>query len=203
MSLDPVSSASGRGPEQPIACRACDLNAICRLTGLLANESTRPRRTGGLRTLRSGAVLFRAGAPAHTLFAIRQGTMKLTHVTTEGDERIVSFHVPGEVLGLEAFAQGTYACDAVALENAQCCELPLPALEGHTPQTAALATQFLRVLGSNTFAVQSPLARGSARERIVNFLLDLSRRLRDRGFDGTRMTPVSYTHLTLPTILRV
>jgi CRP/FNR family transcriptional regulator len=194
------NSTSAWESGQPIACRACDLNAVCRISGLIAYRDGHPRRvTSGLRTVRPGALLFRAGAPARAMFAIRQGAMKLTHVSAEGDERIVSFHMPGEVIGLEAFSQGVYACDAVALETVQCCELPVPAFVDQTPQTAALATEMVRVL-SGTVAVRPPLARGSARSRVINFLLDLSQRLKARGFDPTRLK-LSMTRLEIANLL--
>jgi CRP/FNR family transcriptional regulator len=128
MENDPTV-ASGCERVGPIACRACDLNAICRIAGLIAYAGGRPRQsTGALRAIRPGAALYRAGAPAHALYAIRLGTIKLARVTLEGEEHIVSFHTPGEVLGLEAFSQAGYACDAIALETVQACELPLPLL---------------------------------------------------------------------------
>lgn len=184
----------------PIACRACDLNAICRITGLLAYEGGRPRQpTGALRALRPGASLFRAGAPAHALFAIRQGTVKLTQVTPEGDERIVSFHTPGEVLGLEAFALGAYVCDATALDAVQCCELPLPLFSERGVQTAELANAVVQLL-SRAAAVRPSLARGSARERVVNFLLDISRRLAERGLDAAQLK-LSMSRLEIANLL--
>lgn len=182
MSID-TNGASAGDSNGPVACRNCDLNAICRLTGLIAYESGRPRRaTGALRTLRPGAALYRAGSPAHALFAVRQGAVKLMRVTPDGDERIVSFHMPGDVLGFEAFSRRAYECDAIALEAAQCCELPLPLLNGGSSQAAELARELVRLL-SHAAAIHADLARGSARERVTNFLLDLSQRRAERGFD--------------------
>lgn len=184
----------------PIACRACDLNTICRITGLIAYEGGRQRQpTGALRALRPGASLYRAGAPAHALFAIRQGTIKLTQVSPEGDERIVSFHTPGEVLGLESFAMGSYICDATALEQVQCCELPLPLLSERAPQTAELANAVVQLL-SRAAAIRQSLARGSARERVTNFLLDLSRRMGERGLDPTQLK-LSMSRLEIANLL--
>jgi CRP/FNR family transcriptional regulator len=119
------------------------------------------------------------------LFAIRQGTVKLTRVTAEGDERIESFHTPGEVLGLEAFSAEVYAWDAVALETVQCCELPVPVLDSLTPQTAAMASELVRLLSKGVS--RTHLTRGTARQRVINFLLDLSQRLSERGLDGTNI----------------
>jgi len=143
------------------------------------------RVSGALRKVSAGRALFRAGTPASMLFAIRQGTVKLTRVTPEGDERIESFHITGEVLGLEAVNGKVYAWDAVALEAVQCCELPVPILDSSTSQTAAMASALVRLLSKGISRIH--LARGSARQRVVNFLLDLSQRLSERGLDGTNI----------------
>jgi CRP/FNR family transcriptional regulator len=192
--------ARGRERVGPIACRACDLNAICRIAGLIAYEGGRPRQpTGALRAIRPGAALYRAGAPAHALYAIRLGAIKLTRVTLEGEEQIVSFHTPGEVLGLEAFSQAGYACDAIALETVQACELPLPLLNDRSSQAAELTRELVRLLSRAT-AVPRQLARGSARDRVTNFLLDLSHRLASRGFDPTHLK-LSMSRLEIANLL--
>jgi CRP/FNR family transcriptional regulator len=153
---------------------------------LIAYEDARTRRaSGALRKVPAGRALFRAGTAASMLFAIRQGTVKLTRVTPEGDERIESFHLPGEVLGLEAFDADVYAWDAVALDAVQCCELPVPLLHSFTPQTAAMASELVRLFSKGV--ARTHLARGSARQRVINFLLDLSQRLSARGLDGSNI----------------
>jgi CRP/FNR family transcriptional regulator, anaerobic regulatory protein len=175
-------------PDGPVACSNCDLNAICRLTGrLIAFESGRHwRAAGAMRSLRSGATLYSAGSPATTLFAIRSGMIKRVEITIDGEERVVSFHTPGEVLGLEAFGSGTYDGDAIALGPVQCCELPIPALADESPRTAALATQFVQLLG-RTSALRPSFARGTARQRVTSFLLDLAHRMRARGFNDREL----------------
>jgi CRP/FNR family transcriptional regulator len=180
-------STAGRTRTPPVACRACDLNEICRLTGLIAFEGGRSRQsTGALRTVRSGATLFRAGAPAHALYAVRQGMIKTTRMTADGDERVVAFHAPGEVLGLEAFSMGTYACDASALEPSICCEVPLPLLGEVNSHVRELSMAVVRLL-SQAAAPRTDLARGSARQRVTNFLVDLAERLTKRGLDAQQL----------------
>src|SRR5262245_20069249 len=171
----------------PIACAACDLNSICRVMGLIPPESPGPRLSSGMhRSIRAGAMLYQAGLPASALFAIRRGTVKLVSATSEGGRRIVSFHVPGEVLGLEAFGRGTYVCDAIVLEPAQYCELPLALLGDRSSRAGSLATELIKLLSLAT-APRRDLARGKARERVVNFLLDLSQRLASRGLEATEL----------------
>lgn len=171
----------------PVACNACDLNEVCRLSGLLALENGRGRQSfGALRTVREGTPLYRTGAPASSLYAVRQGLLKIVHVTAEGDEHTVGLATPGEVLGLEAFSIGSYATDAIALQPVVCCELPLAMLEQGT-RVRELATALVRLLSRATVP-KVEQARGSIRDRVVQFLLDLSGRLERRGLDGRQFT---------------
>jgi len=184
MSARNSQTAPRRESAGPIACRSCDLNEICRLSGLIAIESGRRRHhTGALRTVRAGTALFRGGGPAHSLYAIRQGMLKTIRTTADGDERILALHTPGEVLGLEAFSQGTYANDAVALQTSVCCELPLPILGEHGTRVPEISSALIRLLSRETVP-RVNLSRGSIRHRVTSFLLDLASRLESRDLDG-------------------
>lgn len=184
--LRPRSSTRPTGPVGPIACRACDLNEVCRLCGLIALEGRTRQPTGALRMVRPGAPLFRAGMPAHSLYAVRQGMLKTVRVTAEGDEQVIALNTPGEVLGLEAFGLGVYANDAIALQPVVCCELPLPLLGEQGSRVRELGWAIVRLL-SQAAAPRPPLSRGSVRERVISFLLDLSSRMQARGFDGRHL----------------
>jgi CRP-like cAMP-binding protein len=158
-------------PPGPIACRSCDLNEVCRLVALEAGPKGQP--TGALRTLQTGAPLFRAGAPAQSIYAIRQGMLKSVRVTEDGEERVLGTHTPGELLGLEGFGLRGYAYDAIALQPTVCCELPLRLFGEQSARVHALGTAFFRILSCAT-EPHSPLARGTVRQRVTAFLLDLS-----------------------------
>lgn len=176
------------GSAGPIACSACDLNEVCRLSGLIALEGGLARQsTGAMRVVPAGAHLYRTGSPATCLYAVRQGLLKLVHVTAEGDEHTVGLATPGEVLGLEAFSLGAYAIDALAVQPVICCELPLTLLEQHGTRVRELASALIRLL-SRAAAPQLDPARGSIRARVTNFLLDLSARLERHGLDGRHFT---------------
>ncbi len=172
----------------PIACGSCDLNEVCRLCGLIAFETGAARQSSGaLRTIEPGASLFRAGTPVHSIYAIRQGMVKTVRVTEEGDEAVLAIHTPGEVLGLESFGSGTYACDTIALSRVVCCELPLPMLGEHSARVRQLGSALLRLLSRAAVPRDHP-ARGPVRQRVTTFLLDLAQRLSQRGLDGHRFS---------------
>ncbi|MBX3694581.1 MAG: Crp/Fnr family transcriptional regulator [Steroidobacteraceae bacterium] len=172
----------------PIACRSCDLHDVCRLCGLIAiGEHRTMQRTGALRTIRAGARLYRAGEPAHSLFAVRQGMLKTVDVGTDGEERIVAISTPGEVLGTEAFGMRVYAHDVVALQPVVCCELPLSLLSDQYVRVRELAVALISLL-SRASKPRIALARGSIRARVGGLILDLARRLEQRGLDGQRFS---------------
>jgi len=176
-------STAGRDDIGRIACRFCDLNDICRISGLIASEYGRDRHlTGALRTVRAGSTLFQSGAPAGSLYAIRKGMFK----TVDADGRVLALHIPGEVLGKEAFSAGTYACNAIALQPSVCCELPVPLLAEFGARVPELGTALIRLLSQAT--VPPPdLTRGSVRQRVTSFLLDLALRLQRRNLDGHQL----------------
>ena len=166
----------------PVGCRSCDLHEICRVGGLIAFATGRSRQsTGTLRSVPTGTHLYRAGDPAHMLYALRQGMLKTVHVSADGEEQVLALNVPGEVLGLEAFSTGTYACDVIALHPVVCCELPLQMVQNTGGPDSPLVQLLSRA------AVPTPgHARGPIRRRVTRFLLDLAGRLTNRGLDGRR-----------------
>ena len=175
------SAGDGLGP---IACRSCDLHEICRLSGLIAFNGGRGHpQTGGLRTLQAGEVLFRAGDSAHCLYAVRQGLLKTIHLDADGNEEVLALNTPGEVLGLEALGNGTFANDVIALRTVVCCEMPLSQLDEHGKRFRELGSALVRLL-SKVIAPRRHPARGSVRHRLTTFLLDLGGRLQNRGLDG-------------------
>lgn len=164
----------------PVGCRSCDLHEICRLGGLITFATGRSRQsTGTLRSVPAGTHLYRAGDPAHMLYAVRQGMLKTVHLGADGAEQILALNIPGEVLGLEAFSSAVYASDVIALQPAVCCELPLQRVQ-HVYGPESALVQLL----SRAASPRPNPARGSIRQRVTRFLVELAARLTSRGLDG-------------------
>ena len=45
-------------------------------------------------------------------------------MNNDGVEHVNGFHMAGEMLGLDAISEETHACNAVALEDSEVCEIP-------------------------------------------------------------------------------
>jgi CRP/FNR family transcriptional regulator len=151
------------------------------------DASPRGQSTGALRTVAAGEPLFRASTPAHSIFAIRQGMIKSVRVSVDGEETILAIHTPGELLGLEAFGVRRYAYDAIALQPVVCCELSVPVLSEQSSRVRELGAALFRLLG-RAAEPRLPAARGSVRQRVTAFLLDLAQRLERHGLDSQRFS---------------
>lgn len=132
--------------------------------------------------------LFRAGDPMAGLYVARQGTFKAVSVDVEGEEQVLAFFLPGELMGLDGLGQGRHRCDVVALEPAEACELTYEALIEAAASLPRLRAQLHRVVGQNIgrdLDHAALLTRRSAHERMALFLDDYIDRLCQLGEQGT------------------
>ncbi len=135
------------------------------------------------KSLHKNDFLYRDGEKSLALFAVRSGCVKTMTESANGDEQIVGFHLPGELLGLDGFADGSYTCNAVALETSSVCELPLDQLEDLCHQVPGLQKQMRRIMGkevNNDHKLLLLLGKMTAEERLASFLLSLSARMEER-----------------------
>ena len=140
------------------------------------------------RPLRRGDFLFRHGDRFRSLFVVKTGSLKTFAPSAEGGEQVLGFHLPGEIVGLDAIDKEAHACSARVLETSAICEIPFPRLEELTATIPSLQHQMFRLLskeiGHDTDMLVL-LGKRSAEERLGAFLLSMSRRLAKRGLSAT------------------
>jgi CRP/FNR family transcriptional regulator len=135
--------------------------------------------------LKKGGSLYRHGDLMTSVYSIRFGTLKTEHGLSDGRSQVVGFHLPGEILGLDAISDGHHQSDAIALEDSEACIIRFAEFESLARQIPALQNQFHRILSRELTQDQRHLlALGSMRaeERLAGFLLSLSERLAARGY---------------------
>ena len=197
-----------------VACRDCSLSTLCLPMGLRPEDVDRldaiVKRN---RPLQRGDTLFRSGDPFRNLYVVKTGAIKTYTQSNSGDEQVVGFHLPGEVLGFDAIQDGNHGCGARALETTAICELPFDRLEDLSANIPSLQHQMFRLLSkeiSTEAEMMTLLGRSTAEERVASFLLSLSERFRRRGFSATdfflsmsRQEIGSYLGLALETVSRL
>jgi CRP/FNR family transcriptional regulator len=159
-----------------------------------------------------GHVVFRRGDAFDAVYAIRSGFFKTRLSSPDGHEQVTGFQMAGEVLGLDGISGDAHQCDAVALEDSQVCVIRYAQLETLSREFGDLQRQFHKVLSReivNDHGLMQLLGNRRAEARLAAFVLDLTRRLRLRGFSASelvlRMTREeigTYLGLTLETVSR-
>ena len=178
------------------SCSQCSLQVLC-LPASIGQEDI--ERLDGImlsrRPLMRGETLFRAGQPLGSLFVAREGAFKTVAIDEHGSAQVIGFHLPGELMGLDALGEGRHACDAHALTRADVCEVPLDRLEFVASQVPGLQRQLLRIMGQSMARDQQHielLGRRNAPERLAVFLHQLSERYRALGRPALQfMLPMS------------
>lgn len=169
-----------------VSCKNCPLAKLCLAHGL---DSTEVDRLDSIvrrrRPLPRGEHLYRVGDRLQSLYAVRSGCVKSYIRTEGGNEQILGFHLPGELVGLDALENESHACAAVALETVGICELPIARLEETHHTIPGLQRRVLKLIGREVAADHAMLlllGKKSAEERLARFLFNLSLRFKQRGF---------------------
>jgi CRP/FNR family transcriptional regulator len=195
------------------SCGQCSLQQLCLPAGADAVDVERLDRLVQRRThLQRGEALYRIGDPLGAVYVPRSGAFKTIALNEEGERLVIGFHLPGELIGLDALGGGSHRCEAVALESAHVCAIQLDELEAVVRELPALQRQLLRVIGHSVGRDQSHfemLWRRQAVDRVAFFLHGLSERYRvlarnEREFQlpMSREDIGSYLGLVIETVSR-
>jgi CRP/FNR family transcriptional regulator len=139
-------------------------------------------------TLSQGEHVFYNGDEFKAVYVVRTGSVKAYLIGTAGDEQVVGFYLPGELLGLDALmGMGVHGSLAIALESTTVCAIPIAHLEGFVRHAPGGLQWLLRLAGEEIVCchhMQLMLNRMKAETRLSHFLLDLSRRFSERGYSA-------------------
>ncbi|TFW23578.1 cyclic nucleotide-binding domain-containing protein [Massilia arenosa] len=176
--------------QQSVKCSHCAFKALCLPSGLddasmeqLNSIIVRRRRVA------KDEQLYRAGQAFGSMYAVHFGEFKTTQVNRRGALQVTGFLMAGELLGMDAIATGAHACDAVALEDSEVCEIPYSQLGPLIGRIPVLMQHFHRLMSQEILREQSVmlfLGNIRADQRMAMFLLSLGKRYAARGFSGSR-----------------
>lgn len=211
MSSEPLSFEGLKGNRND--CSRCSLQVLCLPASIDAADFSRMNTlVQRRRPLKRGDILFSTGQKLDSIYVAREGAFKSVIYNTDGDSQVTGFHLPGEILGLDALGSSRHTCDSVALTTADVCEIPLSDLESIAGQLPSLQHQLLKIIGQSMNRDQKHieiLCKKNAHERMAIFLHQLSERYRQLGRSGTRfLIPMSrddigsYVGLVIETVSR-
>ncbi len=197
-----------------IECQNCGLDSLCELLDYGESEARLPEGTLlRSQTVARGETIFHAGDPFHSFIAVKSGSFKTTTLTPQGQERVVGFHLAGEMVGTEGIAPGSYSTTARALEASAICELSLGNLFKTGCPVNELQNRVIAILGNEIafyHGLHGTLVRQSSEQRLAAFLLSIYNRMDKRGISGmdfrlsmSRSDIASYLGLASETVSRI
>lgn len=136
--------------------------------------------------LKPGTHVFREGDRFDAIAAVRAGTVKTYVTDRSGHEQVLGFHLPGEVIGLNAIHVEHYPCNAVALDTVMLCRFSFPRIALLATRLPNLQQHLFRLMSRDIGMASLFAGDHSADERMAAFLIGLSRRLAARGFSPRR-----------------
>ena len=196
-----------------IACSRCSLRELCMPVDVTAADMERLDTLVTTRQrVKKGEALYSRGERFSALYAIRSGFFKTRITTHDGREQVTGFQMAGEIMGLDGIVSDEHTCDALALEDAEVCEMPYDRIESLSHEVPTLQTHVHKIMSREIVrehGVMLLLGSMRAEERVASFLLNLLQRLHARGFSEaelvlrmTREEIGSYLGLTLETVSR-
>ena len=197
-----------------VSCAQCNLSELCFPHGMKPDDMEKLDSIVEQRKpLHKSDFLFREGDASNGVYAVRSGSIKTIVESPNGDEQIVGFHLPGELLGLDGFMDGKHTCTAIALETTSVCAMPIDKLDKLCSSLPSLHHQMHRIMGKEVTEEHKMLlmlGKMSAEEKVATFLLSISRRMEERHWKATefvlsmpRQDIANYLGLAVETVSRL
>ena len=172
------------------ACSQCSLVELCLPKGLTAAElEVFEQAVNRKKPLEKSEYLYRAGEEMTSLYTVKTGAFKANIDSHDGQENIVGFFLPGELMGLDGIASGQYQCDMIALGDAHVCQLSYRDFERVSEKFPVLRQEILSVSSNNMTTAQKMLmfiGKRPVEERLAMFLISISQRFKARGLSESR-----------------
>ncbi|MGN6667429.1 MAG: helix-turn-helix domain-containing protein [Trinickia sp.] len=167
-------------------CAHCNSRQFCMPDGFdVGNSAALKGVFGNYRRVKQGEAIFRAGESFRNLYVAKVGSFKTVAIDNEGREQVIGFPIAGEFMGLDGVGTGHHVFDAIALEDSIVCTLPFKELTEAAEYDLRLSNHLHRVMSRELVresAMLMLIGRMSAVERLVAFLLNLSKRYGERGY---------------------
>lgn len=187
-------------PLRPITfCSELPVEQLSRLSAIVHQSEFAPHQ-----------MLFQEGDEADEVFNLLAGTVKLYKSLPDGRTQIIGFLFAGDFMGLTS--HGIYAYSAEALTEVKVCRFRRRDLAALFHDFPNLADRLLTIASDELALAQEQmllLGRKTAQEKLVSFLLAMSRRAKRRGQSGQSLSlPMSrgdiadYLGLTIETVSR-
>lgn len=175
-----------------VSCASCGLSDLCLPRGVdKVTLEQLDDAVDRIDPLPRSTSIFRQGEPLFALYAVRAGSVRSTHVGADGNEQVLGFHYPGDLLGLDALDGNVHQVTIDTLERTHLCALPINTLDNVLESVPPLRRQLLRIMSRNHAQDHHHLelmGRKAATSRVAGWLLSVSKRLHAHGYESDQLS---------------
>jgi CRP/FNR family cyclic AMP-dependent transcriptional regulator len=142
------------------------------------------------RRLATGECLYHIGGPARSVFLLRRGLVKVSVISTGGQEVTLRVYKAGDVLGELCLCTGERRERAVALEESDVVEIPIERFIDRLRQDSLAALEFATTACERLADAHErlrSLAVDPVLSRLIRALLSLAAELGEPTPEGTRL----------------
>ena len=194
-----------------VACSQCALGQLCLPRSLNEKEmESFEQIVNKSHPIQGGEHICRAGDTFRSIAAVRSGCFKSYVIDQEGNEQVLGFHFPGEIIGLDAIHTGVHLSNVAALDTSVVCGMDFSSVADMARRMPDLQSEIFRMMSEQISDLELNSFDLTADERISRFLLSLSGRFSRRGYSDkefnlsmSRKDIASHLRLATETVSRV
>jgi CRP/FNR family transcriptional regulator len=132
--------------------------------------------------------LFFQGDRLEAIYIVKSGSLKSYVINPAGDEQIINFHFPGDVLALDALSNKKLDFSMMALQTSSVCVVPIGYLEHAISEIIPdWMMQFVFKKLKQEQSSHVLLGKKTAKTRIAAFLLEISENYKTLGYSGSEL----------------
>ena len=168
-----------------VECASCGLYNLCQLAGLGdTNTQVLDSVVNRRKQISKNQVLFDANDKFRGIFAVKSGAFKTIMHSNDETAQILDFHIPGELIGLDALNAKNYLHRVIASENSSICEMDLDALVKLDDKFIDFQSSLILALAKKVRLDQYQallISAKTAEQRLAIFLTGLATRFQQHG----------------------
>lgn len=174
-------------------CQKCAVNSLCLPSGLSISESQELESIISVsQIIDKNKKLFSIGNKFNALYVVHSGMFKTTIINENGKERIISFHLPGEIMGLDGIHSETLESTATAITMSSYCKIPFNSLLDIAEDYPSIQKNILKVMSREIHSCKKNHMDIDSKAKLALFIKTIAQRFKKRGYsDEEFLLPIS------------
>ncbi len=166
-------------------CQKCAVSSLCLPSGLSVDELEELESIiNQSQLIDKNKLLFTYGEKFTALYVVHSGMFKTTVVEENGKERIIGFHLPGEIMGLDGIHEDIYQSTVSALTMSSYCKIPFDALLEVAEDYPIIQKNLIKIMSKEIFSCKKNHIDIGSKAKLALFILTLSKRFEMRGYSA-------------------